>query len=43
LPRLAGKTEYGFLKTYLVRQYNRVVCALLESTRILDAALYEIE
>jgi hypothetical protein len=42
LARLEGRTEYGFLKTYLVRQYNRVVSALLESTRMLEAALDEI-
>ena len=39
---MEGRTEYGFLKTYLVRQYNRVVFALLESTRLLEAARDEI-
>lgn len=42
LPRMEGKREYGFLKTYLTRQYNRVVWALRESTLLLDAALSEM-
>lgn len=43
LPRLEGKREYGFLQTYLRRQYNRVVWALRESTLLLEAALSEME
>jgi N-acetylated-alpha-linked acidic dipeptidase len=39
LSRLEDKPEYGFVKTYLVRQYNRVVYALRAATGILDAAL----
>lgn len=39
LPQLAGQAEYGFLQAQVVREFNRVVTALREATRLVDETL----
>jgi N-acetylated-alpha-linked acidic dipeptidase len=39
LPSLAGTLEFGFLRTQVVRERNRVVTALREATRLVDETI----
>jgi hypothetical protein len=39
LPKLAGRHEYGFMRTQAVRERNRVVTALREATRLVEETL----
>ena len=39
LPAMAGQHEYGFLRAQVVRERNRLVTALREATRLVEATL----
>lgn len=39
LPQLAGQSDYGFLRAQAVRERNRVVTALREARRLVEATL----
>ncbi|MBI2528285.1 MAG: M28 family peptidase, partial [Candidatus Rokubacteria bacterium] len=39
LPTMAGQHEYGFLRAQVVRERNRLVTALREATRLVEATL----